>query len=360
LIIFRYFTKEVLQTLIAVTVVLLLVFLANQIVRWLNEAASGDIASTALIHLVLLELPYLLGLLLPLGLYLGILITYSRLYVENEMTVLFASGMSQWQLLNMTLSIASIVFVVVLALVCWVNPMIAVKQTELLNVSAKNVVGTLIPGHFQSISHDSQVVYVESLATDKKSAKNVFIAQMPTAGASDADWVILSAAKGHQEAGELPDESYVVTEEGYRYQGTPGTAAYQITQFQQYGVKVPSVTSKHSVEEQAIPMADLIKHRHDNLAYFSELQWRLALPISVFLLAVLAMLISRVQPRHGRFAKLVPAIMIYIVYANLIFIGRDWLESEKMPAIFGLWWVHGVMLLLILQVAVWQWVRGRR
>lgn len=360
MIVFRYFTKEVLNTLLAVTAVLLLVFLSNQIIRWLNEAASGDIASSVLMHLVLLELPYLLGLLLPLGLFLGILISYGRLYAENEMTVLFSSGMSRWQLSNITLSIATIVFVVVAILVMWINPLIAGQQNKLLTESSNNIIGTLVPGHFQTMQSDNQVIYVDSLSDDKQTAKNVFMAQLPTGKSNSKQWIVLSAQRGKQAKGPDGKSTFIVAEDGYRFQGVPGQKDYQITKYKEYGTKTPDVNdSKNDIEEAALPTLTLLANRQSNLDYFSELQWRISLPVSVYVLALLGMVLSKVKPRSGRFKQLVPAILLYIVYVNFIFVGREWLEDGVSPVALGLWWVHGVMLLIVGITSWWQTGRAK-
>ena len=64
-------TKEVLNTLLAVVLILILAFLSQQIVRYLNYVAMGKIPTSVLVRLVAFEVPYLFALLLPLGLYLG-------------------------------------------------------------------------------------------------------------------------------------------------------------------------------------------------------------------------------------------------------------------------------------------------
>ncbi|HVY54055.1 MAG TPA: LptF/LptG family permease, partial [Gammaproteobacteria bacterium] len=78
MIIRRYLNKEILLTLFAVTLVLMLIFISQQTIRYLGYAASGKIASNILLPLLGFEIPYLLVLLLPLGLYLGMYLVYSR------------------------------------------------------------------------------------------------------------------------------------------------------------------------------------------------------------------------------------------------------------------------------------------
>ena len=72
----------------------------------------------------------------------------------------------------------------------------------------------------------------------------------------------------------------------------------------------------------------------------AELQWRLSIPLMVFTLTLVAVPLSRVNPRSGKFAKLLPAVIIYIFYANFMFIARNATASGKIPLWIGMWWIH--------------------
>jgi lipopolysaccharide export system permease protein len=56
--------------------------------------------------------------------------------------------------------------------------------------------------------------------------------------------------------------------------------------------------------------------------------------------------LSRVNSRAGKFAKLLPAVIIYILYANFMFLARDAMVSGKIPIWIGMWWIHALVLLL--------------
>lgn len=355
MIITRYFAKQIYATVFAVTLVLVLIFTVNQSIRFLTQAASGHLGSGAVIDLILLELPYLLGLLLPLGLYLGVLITYSRFYADQEMTVLFAAGMSRWQLLSITLWSSGFIVVLVGLLMFFLNPYLAQKKNKILvSTAATNIVAALVPGAFKITQNGQRVIYVGGVSRDHKTAKNLFVADAPSDPA--AGWAITSAQRGYQRSEGKNKTLFIVAEDGYRYQGTPGKQDFEVTEYKQYGVELPQDDDENfaSQDSDAISSAQLFKNPDHDLRYQVELQWRFALPISALLLAILAQLLSRVEPRHGRFQQLIPAILIYIVYANMIFIGRDWMRHGKTPEWLGLWWIHAILLLWILFLSMRQ------
>src|SRR5262245_308053 len=98
----RYFFREVLQTLLATTAILLFVFISTQFVRYLSQAALGKLTTTILFKLMLLQVPFLLGLLLPLGVYLALLLSYARFCADREMIVLQSCGFSIWNVAKIT------------------------------------------------------------------------------------------------------------------------------------------------------------------------------------------------------------------------------------------------------------------
>ncbi len=361
MIISRYLIKEVLQTLIALTFILLLVFLSQQLVRYLSYAASGKIAANVLVQIIGYEIPILLAVLLPLGLYLGVMLTYSRLYTDNELRVMHACGLSSQQLARITAVVALLVCLMVSVLVFWINPSIAAaKDKALEGGSAVNILDTIIPGRFQVSNEGRRVIYVEKMTRNHKEAKNIFIAeqQKPSVAESAMPWVVLSANQGYEMVDHATKQPFVVANDGYRYEGVPGQNNYKIIQFQKYAVRLTDneLSAKRQITE-AIPTMQLFKNYH-NPDNASELQWRLSIPLSALLLTFIAIPLSQVKPRQGRYATLFPAILIYVVYMNLLFVGRNLVEQKMVSTTLGLWWVHLLILGLIL-VMSFNWRRRR-
>ncbi|MGB0733833.1 MAG: LptF/LptG family permease, partial [Pontibacterium sp.] len=90
------------MTTFAITAVLLVVIVSGRFVRYLADAAAGKIDTDVLLTIMFFRLPGFLELIVPLAFLLAILMAYGRLYAEQEMTVLSATGMSQQRLLSYT------------------------------------------------------------------------------------------------------------------------------------------------------------------------------------------------------------------------------------------------------------------
>lgn len=360
MILFRYLTREVLASLTLITGLLFLILMSNEFVHQLNQVAGGKFAASILWKLIILESPRFLAIILPFSLFLAILFTYGRLYGDYEMTVLNACGFSLGRLTYMSLPFIFLLTVIVTGLNLWLNPYLLSYQNKLLNQTGTAVeLQTVQPGSFQQTNGGHRIVYVESVSADHKTVKNIFLAQTnPQKLASKiTPWTILSANSGYQMIDSVTKEPFFVAVEGKRYQGIPGQTEYYITQFQKYGIRIDLDTSKTNNQQDALPSITLWNANQANKpSYSSELQWRLSAPISILLLALLAIPLSRVNPRQGKYLHILPAIVIYIMYLNLLLVGRNWIENGDISYRWGLWWIHGLLILTI--IFVWFYVLG--
>lgn len=355
MLIFRYISKEISATLIAVTAILVVILLCNQFIRYISAAAVGKFAAGMILQLMLLQIPHLLSLLLPLGLFLGVLLVFGRLYADSEMTVLSACGVSKAKLLQMLLTLAGVIAIIVTILSLWIIPRIASYSNKLL-LEAKTapMIDKMLPGRFLASNEGKRVYYVEKMSRDHQQLKNIFVAEQPTDKNSDA-WTIVSAATGSQAIEPQSGVAYMVINNGYDYQGAAGDKEYKILRFNKAYLQgeSPNATVKEDVD--AIPTWNLWLGRSEPRK-MAELQWRLSLPISVMLLAFLALPLSYVKPRQGRYVQLLPAILLYIIYANMLFVARDWIEESKINPLLGVWWLH--LALFLVALIIWAWRSG--
>lgn len=365
MIVFRYLSREVLVTLSAVSAVLLVIIMSGRFIKYLAQAASGALDPGVLFLIMGFRLPGFLQLILPLGLFLGILLAYGRLYLESEMTVLAATGMSQQRLLAITLAPAALVALLVAWLSFSLAPQGAAQFSVLINKQdSLTEFDTLVPGRFQSLRDGTRVTYTQELSEDRTQLGSIFISERRLAGekGKDSGITVLVAEKGRQEV--RPDGSrFLVLENGYRYDGNPGEANYRAIQYDTYGALLPKPEiSAEVTERDAIPTSELFGN--DTPRYQAELHWRLSLPILVFIVTLMAVPLARVNPRQGRYLKLLPAILLYMAYLTILIAVRGALEKGKLPMALGMWWVHALFLLIGLGLLYWEPLRlklaGRR
>ncbi|MNV78066.1 Lipopolysaccharide export system permease protein LptF [compost metagenome] len=77
----------------------------------------------------------------------------------------------------------------------------------------------------------------------------------------------------------------------------------------------------------------------------------------MFIVTLLAVPLSKVNPRQGRFLKLLPAILLYMAYLSMLIAARGQLDKGRIPMALGLWWVHGLFLAVGLLMLYWEPLR---
>lgn len=354
MIIQRYFAREIFLTTLAVVSVLLLIGISNQFVRYLADAAQGEIAATLVLKIVAMNLPSLLGLLLPLGLFFGIMLTLSRMYADSEMTALFACGMPYSILIKAIAGPALVITLLASVFNVWLGPHYLYEMSRTLAEAESDLISRAIqPGRFQTSDDGKYVLYIDSLSDDGKKAYDVFVAEQEASNGKGFHLGVIASASGKQWRDPESGDDFIVLEQGYRYQGVPGKAKYQLMSFKEYGLRVLQREAKVRVKEGAMPTLALLNtNDRDEQA---ELQWRIAITVSVIVLALFALVIARVQPRQGKYAKALPGILVAIIYINVLIFARGLFEENNhVPQWLGLYWVPVLSLGLGLFTLYWQ------
>lgn len=351
MVIYRYLIKEVLQTLLAVLVVLLLIFMGRYFAAYLADASVGKISGDIVLEMLLLRTVTSLSVMLPFGLFVAVLLAFGRLYKDSEMTALAACGVSPVRVLAAVISVAMIASILVAGLSFWGTPW---AHEKALQVREQAQTGTafesVAEGQFNKVGQDGQVFYVESLSADHTRLRNVFVQTTTDEGQLD----IFSARSGYQSIDPVTGAHYLVLVDGFRYQGLPGDVDFKIHQYEKNAVRL-DVQEAAPLRRTHWAISTNTLWGSSRPADQAELQWRFAMPLATVLLAVLAVLLSRTSPRQGRFAKLFVAILIFVTYYNTLGVAMSWVERGIVPPSVGIWWVHLALMLLVAVLAVRHW-----
>ena len=353
MIIFRYLSRELLSATFAVCIVLLLVLISGRFVKYLANAVAGNLEPGVIFAVIGYRIPGFLELTLPLAFFLAILLSFGRFYVENEMSVLKACGVSEGQLLGYTAVMAVALALLVGWLSLSVSPSgLAKAETIFIAQEEKTELDKITPKKFYSLRGDKGVTYAEKV-NEQQELENVFLAV--TAGSPetfDSRLVLVIAERGRQQKTEDGSDRYLVLDKGYRVEGTPGSPEYQITQFAEYGSRLePPTGIVEDLEINALPTAELIGSA--DIRHQAALQWRLSIPLMVLIVTLLAVPLSRTDPRQGRYAKLLPAVMLYFTYLVMLNGLRGAMESGSVPIGVTLLPVHLLFLLIAALLLGW-------
>lgn len=355
MIIFRYLARELLSTMMAISFVILLMSLSGRFVRYLADAAAGKLDVSVLFVIIGYRIPGFLELILPLGLFLGILFAYGKLYMESEMTVLGACGFSQQRILFYTLFPASLVAIVVAILSLWITPA-GVQHTEMIldKQSERSEFDTIQAARFQGLKGGSNTIYASDKSPSRTTLNGVFMAQMGVSAMQDSQLAVVVADTAVRVNNEEYEQNYLQLGNGHRYLGQPGQVDYQVTEFAQFSHHMADKeNAQRTARVVAIDTADLIGS--ENLKHQAALQWRISMPILVLIVTILAVPLSKTNPRQGRYLKMIPAIVLYFVYLAVLTFAKGAVESGRVPVTIGIWWVHAIFLIF----AVYLYGDGR-
>lgn len=335
----RYLLRESTVTFTAVTGVLLAILLSNQLARILGQAAQAEMSGRIVLTLVGLTTLQQLTILLPVGLFFGIMLALGRLYHESEMTAIGACGVGPRAIYRPVLILAAGVAVVLALLSFYVVPASGARA-QLIRVEALRVAqfGALEPGRFRSFAGGDAVFYAERVDRSGQ-LYGVFVQRRAE------DRLELAVAERAEQRGAGQMEQEFVLYDGRRYEGVPGSAEWRIVEFREHGIPVRLPEYKAQQKRYELkPTATLIGS--DAAPDRAELAWRTAVPVMAVVLMLLAVPLAKLRPRQGRFARIGLAILAYFLYSNLLAAARVWVEKEAPAGQFGLWWVHLVPLAL--------------
>ncbi|RBP77760.1 lipopolysaccharide export system permease protein [Marinomonas rhizomae] len=339
---FRYLAKEVLVSTAGVTLILLLVILSGRISNYLGRIADGKMTFESLFLILGYHIPSFVQMILPLAFFLALLLAFGRLYIENEMSVLFSSGISKIKLAGYTVGIALIISSVSASINFWLAPYSEYKAAEASQAQDQlSAFDLLKPGRFEGSGQ--RTTYIDSFSNEGW-MNQIFLSDV-TSKKNHSLPILTFAANAEQiRVSEQEDRNYLVFKNGTRYEGKPGTANYRITQFDTYAVRMESKEGRAIDDAYTKTTPDLLNS--NTLLDKVELQWRISLTIIIPILAIIGLSLSQVNPRQGRFFKMLPAILLMIFYIALLIWGRTSLEKGKLPIQLGLWWIHGIFIFI--------------
>jgi lipopolysaccharide export system permease protein len=281
---------------------------------------------------------------------LGVLVSFGRLYADHEMTVLYGLGVSPQRIFRVVFLLSMGIALILAAFTLYINPELHLfKERYLAKKTSEAWVEGLTAQRFHLGNHGRQVFYAEGLNEADHQLDKVFILEAPDRS-SLVPQEVVTANKGEIQT-LASGQRFLILESGQRYEGIPGALNYVVTRFQKY-----TQALQFKVQD-IVPLrrttSTVQLWRSPQLGDTAELEWRLSTPLCVIVLGCLAFPLSRVGPRQGHYARVFPAIVIFIVYLNFLSISRRWIETSAVPPWLGVWWVHGLFLLL----ATWLFMR---
>ncbi|GIR82902.1 MAG: hypothetical protein CM15mP84_06500 [Cellvibrionales bacterium] len=252
-------------------------------------------------------------MILPLGLFIGTLLSLGRLYAESEMVVLRACGVGPGKLAIYIMVPALAVMSCVGVLSLLVAPEGSARAQVLLdNPRSAEGLHLLNEGRFRKQRRGDYVTYTERIDDDGL-MHNIFVFERQAEGSVNA-FTATFAATGEIVFETETGRRYLELREGSQYRGAPGARALEEIAFSLYGELIPEPQNSLRGAGKVDAIATEVLWHSDDPRLQGALWWRLSLPLMVPTIAVIALALSRTDARRGRYAKVGPAMVVLLLY----------------------------------------------
>jgi lipopolysaccharide export system permease protein len=342
----RYIFREAFGSWLVVMAVLFVIFMTNQLADILGDAAADRLPRDAVFAIFSLTALRYLTLLAPISLFLGVTLAMARLNRDGEMAALSACGVGVGRLL-LPIGAFTLLLAAVVSWLALVTTPAANRRIEEIRFAAEQSVEltAIEAGKFTTPDSGETVLYAREVVGDE--LRDVFLQTQR----GDRVTVVL-AERGRRVVDSANAGQSFAFFDGRLYEGVPGEAKFLVVEFDEQLVPIRQDEEGELVEVAAAKSTRELL-RSPSLADRAELHWRVSWPLSLFVLALLAVPLSRTAPREGRYARLGIALFIYVIYQNLLSIARLWVERGVVAGDIGMWWVHAIVGLL----ALWMLAR---
>jgi len=345
----RALQRELVSTAGAVFTTLFTITITVMLIRILGQAAGGSVASSDVVQLIGFSALNYLPIILILTGFITVQLVLSRSYQDSEMVVWFASGVSltRWigPILGFGIPIILLTAVLSFVVTPWANGQSAEFKERF---EKREDISRVSPGKFQESASADRIFFVEGLSGDVSKVQNVFVNTV-----KDGRNSIVVAKEGTIEIDGRGDK-FLVMSKGRRYEGIPSEPDFRLMEFERYGMLVTDNSQAVVGDKNArsLPIRALLADR--SVYNLGELLWRVSLPLMGILLMLLAVPLSFVNPRAGRSANLIIALLLFTTYSNMVSYFQASVLQGKLS--FGVaWWpIHLAALLLIVAMFSWR------
>jgi lipopolysaccharide export system permease protein len=263
-IITAYLAREILKASMATLLILYVILVSNALGRVLADIADGDIPARALWPVLLSHSMNILTLLLPVGVFLGIVFAFGRMYKDHEIVVMNACGIGYLDFYKPVAIVLLPIFAFSVYSSLWMNAQVQRDAQAIIDrEKGRHEFEQLKPGQFNQSKSGGLVFFMESISADRLELRNVIISEL----GSDRR-VLETADTGRQKLEESTGNLFLVIGPGERYEGEPGAVA--------------GSESSRLRNEQLSP-AEL--WNSPNLTAHIELYWRISTPVVLLVIS---------------------------------------------------------------------------
>ena len=322
---------EVLKSTAGVLLIFFFLVVSSRFVGYFEQASEGLIDPNLIYKIVILRFPDFITLLLPLSFFLGVVITMSRLYSDREIYGFFTGGLSEIDFLKYLLPQSLLFFFLTLLLSIYVAPYTKELSKEMISLdSLQEQFESIKPNQVFPLKNNEGFVFIK----DKQ--ESVFDEVVLYISNEDYSSIVVADQLGYDDLNSIMNLNF---KNGSMYQGLFEEGSSVVSTFK--NLKIPVSTEENSVT--GLSFARLFDYSARSTK--SQMQWNISIPITIFILLIIGINLSKVEPRQGRLSVLLPAIFVYILYLSLLILARESFDNNSAITQNYIWFVHFIFFI---------------
>ena len=322
---------EVLKSTAGVLLIFFFLVVSSRFVGYFEQASEGLIDPNLIYKIVILRFPDFITLLLPLSFFLGVVITMSRLYSDREIYGFFTGGLSEIDFLKYLLPQSLLFFFLTLLLSIYVAPYTKELSKEMISLdSLQEQFESIKPNQVFPLKNNEGFVFIK----DKQ--ESVFDEVVVYITNEDYSSIVVADQLSYDDLNSIMNLNF---KNGSMYQGLFEEGSSVVSTFK--NLKIPVSTEENSVT--GLSFARLFDYSARSTK--SQMQWNISIPITIFILLIIGINLSKVEPRQGRLSVLLPAIFVYILYLSLLILARESFDNNSAITQNYIWFVHFIFFI---------------
>tara|TARA_Y100000741_G_scaffold54932_2_gene37911 strand:- start:3485 stop:4645 length:1161 start_codon:yes stop_codon:yes gene_type:complete len=322
---------EVLKSTAGVLLIFFFLVVSSRFVGYFEQASEGLIDPNLIYKIVILRFPDFITLLLPLSFFLGVVITMSRLYSDREIYGFFTGGLSEIDFLKYLLPQSLLFFFLTLLLSIYVAPYTKELSKEMISLdSLQEQFESIKPNQVFPLKNNEGFVFIK----DKQ--ESVFDEVVVYISNEDYSSIVVADQLSYDDLNSIMNLNF---KNGSMYQGLFEEGSSVVSTFK--NLKIPVSTEENSVA--GLSFARLFDYSARSTK--SQMQWNISIPITIFILLIIGINLSKVEPRQGRLSVLLPAIFVYILYLSLLILARESFDNNSAITQNYIWFVHFIFFI---------------
>ena len=322
---------EVLKSTAGVLLIFFFLVVSSRFVGYFEQASEGLIDPNLIYKIVILRFPDFITLLLPLSFFLGVVITMSRLYSDREIYGFFTGGLSEIDFLKYLLPQSLLFFFLTLLLSIYVAPYTKELSKEMISLdSLQEQFESIKPNQVFPLKNNEGFVFIK----DKQ--ESVFDEVVVYITNEDYSSIVVADQLSYDDLDSIMNLNF---KNGSMYQGLFEEGSSVVSTFK--NLKIPVSTEENSVT--GLSFARLFDYSARSTK--SQMQWNISIPITIFILLIIGINLSKVEPRQGRLSVLLPAIFVYILYLSLLILARESFDNNSAITQNYIWFVHFIFFI---------------